>query len=81
MKQLEVATPQVFQLRCSMQAQNIDHKSVSVFKPQNWEKKVAKEDLENSSYESERYTVCFLFINNLSIFQAVPLKFNYSFGL
>ncbi len=53
MKQLEVANPQVFQLRCSMHDQSIDL-SVSVFKPQNWEKKVAKEDLENSSYESER---------------------------
>jgi hypothetical protein len=50
MKQLEVATLQAFQLRRSMEAQKIDHKSVPEFKPQNWEKKIAKADLENRSY-------------------------------
>ncbi len=45
MKQLEVATLQVFQHWRSMEAQKIDHKSVPEFKPQNWEKKIAKADL------------------------------------
>jgi hypothetical protein len=58
MKQLEVATLQAFQLQRSMEAQKIDHKSVPEFKPQNWEKKIAKADLENRSYESgERQSV------------------------
>ena len=75
MKQLEVATLQAFQLQRSMEAQKIDHKSVPEFKPQNWEKKIAKADLENRSYESgERQSVCFLFIKNLIILQAVLLK-------
>ena len=75
MKQLEVATLQEFQLQRSMEAQKIDYKSVPEFKPQNWEKKIAKADLENRSYESgERQSFFFIFIKNLIILQAVLLK-------
>jgi hypothetical protein len=62
LKQLEVASLQAFNLRAQMEANGIDHSSVPVFQPSNWEDL----NLECSS-GSDRQIICFLSIFLLKV--------------